>query len=36
MPKIVEVMPRIGVVAKTKPLWQYDSWWNGGNHEPYC
>ena len=25
MSNIVEVMPRVGVVAKTKPLWQYDS-----------
>lgn len=25
MSNIVEAMPRIGMVAKTKPLWQYDS-----------
>lgn len=25
MPRIVEVVPRIGIVARTKPLWQYDS-----------
>lgn len=25
MSNIVEAMPRVGVVARTKPLWQYDS-----------